>query len=120
MPLNSKTINQFVKATSNEKKDKKEKFVYGKITSFKNDKYYVTLDGSNIETPISRFTSTVNVDSENPERVIVMIKNHEAIVTGNVSSAATTESYVNEKLGEFLIVNTLEVSALWNEYFESL
>lgn len=95
MPLTNDIISQFVKITETKKTKKKEVFAYGEITkvdtSGDTPKYYVKLDGSDIETPVSDFTSEINT----AQRVIVMIKNHAAIVTGNITSKSTSTNYVD-------------------------
>lgn len=93
MKLSNTLVKQFAKNTSSKKTNKKETFVYGQITEKRDGVWYVKLDGTSIETPISDFTSTVDID----ERVIVMIKNHNAVVTGNVGAPATSQSYVDGK-----------------------
>ena len=115
MPLSNKVINQFVKATTKTENKTTEKFVYGTI-SIQNDKYYVQIDGSKIATPVSRFTSTIN----DKERVIVMIKNHEVIVTGNVDEASASTKYVNDAVKNIVVdsIDPSDVEALWNEYFK--
>lgn len=79
MALSNDLISQFVKVTKDEVDTKKETTVYGTIVEKDGDKY-VKLDGSELLTPI---TSTT--DAENNERVTVMIKDHGATVTGNIS-----------------------------------
>lgn len=123
MALSKSLVSRFVKVTKTEKAPKKETFVYGKIDSHeeievngeKQQKYYVKIDGSNTKTPVSRFTATVNID----ERVIVMIKNHEAIITGNVSSASSTTSYVDEKIDTLGSISPEYINGLWSDYFKS-
>lgn len=116
MSLSNKTLSQFVKVTQNDKKEKTEKFVYGKITDKKNDKYYVKIDGSDIETPVSSFTTSINAE----QRVIVMIKNHEAIVTGNVASPSASTKYVDDRiLEQNTPVDISEINNLWTDYFKS-
>lgn len=124
MPLSSNLVTQFVKNTSNNKQtNKKETFVYGKIcdrkevsSDGKKIKYYVKIDGSDIETPVSHFTATVNTD----ERVIIMIKNRSAIITGNVSSASATSQYVDdkvdEKIGEMSVISDQDILDMWTEF----
>lgn len=114
MGLSSKTLSQFVKTTQSDKKQKSEKFVYGEITKYENNKYYVKIDGSEKETPVSNFTSSIDTN----QRVIVMIKNHEAIVTGNVGSPAASTKYVDDKLLEQSApVDISDITALWDDYF---
>lgn len=81
MPLSSDLISQFVKATNDTMKREKETVIAYGTTVGLGDNIYVKLDGSDLLTPI---TSTVNVKPD--ERVTVMIKNHTATVTGNITS----------------------------------
>lgn len=82
MPLSSELISQFVKITNDDKDTKKESTVYG-TTAVKNGTTYVKLDGSDLLTPIN-----TTADVQPGERVIVMIKNHSATITGNMTSPA--------------------------------
>lgn len=81
MGLSSEVIRQFAKLTKTEE-TKRESTSYGTIV-VRDGVKYVQLDGSNVLTPAS-----TTVDMVNGERVTVMIKNHTAIVTGNISSPA--------------------------------
>lgn len=86
MSVSSDLILELVKATKGPEKQKTETTVYGTIKEYNNSNY-VQLDGSELLTPIS-----TTADTKDGERVTVMIKNHTAIVTGNISSpAARTE-----------------------------
>lgn len=80
MELSSNLISQFVEVTNNTEQPKKEATVYG-TTVVNASGTFVKLDGSDVLTPVST-TATV----EDGERVTVMIKNHTAIITGNISS----------------------------------
>lgn len=82
MGLSSDLISQFVKATNDKKRRKTETIVYGTIVISDGVKY-VKLDGSDLLTPVE---TTANTKAG--ERVTVMIKNHTAMVTGNISSPA--------------------------------
>ena len=82
MGLSSELLSQFAKATKDKSIKKSETIVYGTIVD-SNGVKYVQLDGSDILTPMA---STTNIESG--ERVPVMIKNHMAIVTGNLTSPA--------------------------------
>lgn len=82
MALSSELISQFVKITNDGKDTKTESTVYG-TTVTKNGTTYVQLDGSELFTPIN-----TTADVQPGERVIVMIKNHTATITGNISSPA--------------------------------
>lgn len=80
MVLPSDLLSQFAKATNDDPKPEKESIVYGVLVEI-NDKPYVRIDGSDLLTPA---TSTVN--AQPGERVTIMIKNHNAIITGNITS----------------------------------
>lgn len=112
MELSSELISQFVKINSGDKEVKSENTVYGTIREFNNSNY-VQIDGSNQLTPIS---TTVYV--EPGERVMVMIKNHTAVVTGNLSSPSArnedlnkVEGEVSRKISEFEIIIADKVSS---------
>ena len=89
MALTNDIISQFAKLTTN-KEEPKETTVYGTVV-ISDGKKYVRLDGSNIDTPISSTTKVANGD-----RVTVMIKNHEAIVTGNITSPSVGQNEMDE------------------------
>ena len=80
--LSNELLTQFAKITNDNKKDKKESTIYG-TTVDHNGSIYVRLDGSDLLTPI---LSTA--DAKPNERVTVMIKNHTATITGNMTSPA--------------------------------
>lgn len=113
MALSSDLISQFVQVTKEEKQSK-ETTVYGTIVEYNGGKY-VKLDGSELLTPIS-----ATADALKDERVTVMIKNHTAIVTGNLSSPSARRDTVKDisdnvselgsKISEFEIVIADKVS----------
>jgi hypothetical protein len=109
MSLSNDLISQFVKITKDtNKRSDKEPIVYGTIVE-QNDRIYAKLDGSESITPV-----TTTTDVKNGERVMVTIKNHQAIVTGNISSpsARTVDvKVVNEKVTEFENVSAHKVTA---------
>ena len=83
MSLSSDLISQFARITNdNSKRDKGTVITYC-TTILRGDSMYVKSDGSDVLTPVS---STVNVRDN--ERVTVMIKNHTATITGNITSPA--------------------------------
>lgn len=108
MSLSSDLISQFVKTTNDAKKSNEETTLYGTATKF-NGKMYAKLDGSDRLTPID-----TTVDVKEGERVTVLIKNHTATITGNVSSpSARTDDLkdtnkkveeANSKIGTFATV----------------
>lgn len=89
MALSTDLISQFVKVTKDETKDDKGSTVYGEVVKY-NNKDYVKIDGSDLLTPIS--SSSIVVDDG--ERVSILIKDHTATVTGNITSPAGTDKSV--------------------------
>ena len=80
MQLPSDLVSQFAKVVATKPKTKTESTVYA-TTVEHNGTIYVKIDGSEVLTPV---TTTTGVQSG--ERVTVMIKNHSATITGNMSS----------------------------------
>lgn len=106
MSLSSDLISQFVKATKDETVTKSETTLYGTIVY--DGKPYVRLDGSELLTPVS-----TTADVQDGERVTVLIKDHTATVTGNISSPAARTDTVKElgnQISEFEIVIADKVS----------
>ena len=120
MSLSDDIISQYVEVNA-EEKEKKEETLLGKIVSY-NGKQYVKLDGSDQLTPIA---STSSVDAD--DRVTVLLKNHSAIVTGNLSYPSAKNSKMTEisdKVDEFgnilaYSITTENIDAI-NAYFENL
>ena len=111
MALSNELISQFAKITTEKEETKTEEVVYGTTVSY-NGTVYVKLDGSDRLTPI---TSTTVVKPD--ERVTVMIKDHSAIVTGNLSSPSARNSDVEElgtQISEFdtIIANKVDTEEL--------
>lgn len=102
MSLSTDLAKQFAKATNDSKKQVTPEVTHkGTIVRY-NGKDYVQLDGSEVLTPITK-TAAVKPD----ERVTVVIKNHSATVTGNISSpAARTDDVadVDKKVTELYSV----------------
>lgn len=98
MSLSQELISEFVKMTKDDTPKKNETIAYGTVV--KSDGLtYVKLDGAEVLTPV---ITTTNVADK--ERVTVMIKNHTAVITGNITSPAARTGDV-EEVGE-------EVSAI--------
>lgn len=89
MALSTDLISQFVKVTKDETKDNKGSTVYGEVVKH-NGKDYVKIDGSDLLTPVS--SASIVVD--NGERASILIKDHTATITGNVTSPAGTDKSV--------------------------
>lgn len=94
MGLSNDLISQFVKTTKDTSKTKKEEIVYGTVKMYNGEKY-VQLDGSDLLTPI---TSTMIIDEN--DRVTVVIKNHTATVTGNITHPGASGQLVESMTGQ--------------------
>lgn len=90
MALSNEIASQFAKLTNGNKETEKEDILYGTVV-ISDGKKYVRLDGSNMDTPIS---STTNIKAN--DRVMVMIKDHAAIVTGNITSPSADQESVDD------------------------
>lgn len=90
MVLSADLLSQFAKITKDSGNTKKETTVYGTTVEY-NNSIYVKLDGSDLLTPV--YTTA---DTKAGERVTVMIKNHTATITGNISSPAARSGDVKE------------------------
>ena len=90
MALSSDLVSEFAKITNDGKDAKKEVTVYGTI-SVQNGINYVKLDGSDELTPV---VSTVSV--KDGERVIVTLKQHQAVVTSNLTDPAASSMRVGD------------------------
>lgn len=107
MSLSSELVSQFVKLTNDDKKPSEERTVFGTTVEY-NGSIYVKIDGSDLLTPVST-TASVKAD----ERVTVLIKDHSATITGNMSSPAARNDDVKEmgsKISEFEIVIAYRVT----------
>ena len=107
MGLSNDLISQFVKVTKDNTKQKTESTVYGETVYYKGETY-VKLDGSELLTPVKSTTDTIPGD-----RVAVMIKDHTATITGNLSSPSARKSQVDgigNKISEFEIIIADKVS----------
>lgn len=97
MALSVELISQFVKATKDTETKKTETIVYGTVvqkveaTDERNETVFVQFDGSTLSTPVITTAATKNGD-----RVTVMIKNHTAVITGNITDpSASTKTVGN-------------------------
>lgn len=115
MGLSYDIISEFVKITNDKKEKPTEETVFATIVQ-SGDSKYVRIDGSDLITPTNTTT-----DIEDGERVSVLIKDHTAIVTGNLSSPSASGDrvngivdVVNEKLGVFevIVADKIDVNEL--------
>ena len=93
MSLSSDLISEFVKVTKDDEKQKSETIVYGTTVVY-DGSTYVKLDGSELLTPVSTTSAT-----KPGERVTVMIKDHTATITGNMSSPSARSGDVEDIAG---------------------
>ena len=112
--ISQKIISDFSKTLSKNKKEKSEKIVKGKIIGINNE-YYVRLCdysedskefSSSINIPLK---STANVDITKP--VNVLIKNHTAIVIGNINDNSNDKYTLNDdnKYEDSPIINNTQL-----------
>ena len=109
MDLSKELIQQFIDVTSQDKEVQNGVTLYGTIKTQGSEKF-VILDGSDQLTPIKATTFV-----SDGERVTVMIKNHQAIVTGNLTSPAARqpdiEDTVGDKITEYDVIITKTIEA---------
>ena len=93
MDLNSILISEFAKITNDNKETINEgTTVYGTYR-VDGDGAYVQIDGSDTRTPVATTS-----EARNGDRVTVLIKNHRAIITGNLTDPSTTVKSVEERI----------------------
>ena len=91
MDLSNDLISKFVKITNDTDKQKsKEGTVYGTAVKY-NGSIYVKIDGSDLLTPID-----TTADIKEGERVTITIKDHNATVTGNITSPSASRDDVKK------------------------
>lgn len=91
MALSSDIVSQFAKMTNkNKPKPPAETTVKGTYKNVDGEEF-VQIDGSEIWTPVKS-----TVEAETGERVNVLIKNHSATVTGNISSPSARSKSVSD------------------------
>ena len=90
MGLSNDLLSQFAKITNDKTNAKKESTTYG-TAKVVGGVTYVQLDGSDLLTP---YSSTADV--KDGDRVQVTIKNHNATITGNLSSPSARTDDVKE------------------------
>ena len=113
MALSNELISQFVEVTADTAEKQTESTVYGKIIVKDNTKY-VQIDGSDLLTPISSTT-----DVQNGERVTVLIKDHKAVVSGNITSPSASSTAVTEISNKVAEAETLIAGKVSTKDFET-
>lgn len=105
MDLSNDLISKFVKITNdNDNQTSKESTVYGTAVEYEG-KMYVKIDGSDLLTPVE-----TTADIQTGERVTVMVKDHSATVTGNITSPSASSTTVKKV--------TKDVEAMGNQITE--
>lgn len=92
MSLSNDLVSQFVKSVRPESKETKESIVYGTVVADGSGALCVLLDGGDSKNPTPIIT-TSGISEGN--RVMVMIKNHSAIVIGNLDDPSAGAKQVN-------------------------
>lgn len=120
MNLSHDIISQFAKVVNKDRKQSTETTVYGTIVE-KNGGKYVCLDGNDptrddLLTPLTYKNGDLVVDfmtatAKDGDRVSVLIKDHAATVTGNLSSPAINTGDVSVVIGQSIDIamNNIQV-----------
>lgn len=116
MALSYELISQFAKLTKSDNKTNTESTVYGTIKVDENGNKYVKLDGSDQLTPlddenrpVADTTMNTAANANDGERVSVLIKNHTATVTGNISSPAARTGDVEKLEGDVTKIQEFDI-----------
>lgn len=88
MSISNDLVKQFVQITKDNSPVKTESTVYGTAVEY-DGQMYVQIDGSDLITPVETTT-----ELKSGERVTVMIKDHNATVTGNLTNPAAGKNTV--------------------------
>ena len=123
MGLSHELISQFAKVVNAGAKTNSESTVYGTVVTDGNGNKYVKLDGSDQLTPLGKenqpSVNTATANTNEGDRVSVLIKNHTATVTGNISSPAASDSDVETAITKFDIAVGDQIQAN-KAYFKEL
>lgn len=99
--LSNALVREFAEVMEVPQTEKTEKFLYGTIKN-NGESSYVKFDGSDFLTPI-----TSAMGYEDGDRVMVMMKDHRAIVTSNMTSPGVSQKYVKENCASFDMVSAI-------------
>ena len=100
--LSENLVKEFVKITNDDKKEKKENFLYGTVHIADNH-MDVILDGAETATPC---TSSVYV--EDGDRVVVMLMKRQAVITSNITKPSINTDFL--QAGEAFISGTIHAA----------
>ena len=113
MNLPVELVSKFVKVTRDEVETKQETTVQGTIVVQDNGKY-VKLDGSDVLTPVA-----LTAEANDGERVTVLIKDHTATVTGNMTSPSARVQSVEQIGDKVTAVEILVADKVSTIYFDA-
>lgn len=99
--LSRNIIKRYVQVASPEKITSNSETVYGTVVN-EGEELFVKIDGSNILTPVS---STIDIKAN--DRVLVLVKNHEATVIGSPSSPTARLEELNNLGGKVTKLDTV-------------
>lgn len=99
--LSNALVREFAEVMEVPQTEKTEKFLYGTIKN-NGESSYVKFDGSDFLTPV-----TSAMGYEDGDRVMVMMKDHRAIVTSNMTSPGVSQKYVKENCASFDAVSAI-------------
>lgn len=115
MALDHRLISQFAKLVNSDDKKSSESTVYGTVKVDANGNKYVQLDGSDQLTPLTEenqpSVDTASAKTHEDDRVSVLIKDHTATVTGNISSPAVSDGDVETAISKYDIVVAEKIQA---------
>ncbi len=104
MAISQDLITQLARATNDKSKTSSETTVKGTIKY--DGRMYVQIDGSDQLTPVS---TTVN--AEDGDRVTVLLKDHTATVTGNLTSPSANENDIHREIEKYDIIVVEQIQA---------
>ena len=104
MDLSRNIIKRYVQVASPEKITSNSETVYGTVVN-EGETLYVKIDGSSILTPVS---STIDIKAN--DRVLVLVKNHEATVIGSPSSPTARLEELTKLGGKVTKLDTVVAS----------
>lgn len=103
--LSDDLIKEFAKTTNDKQAKKSENFMYGTVKYKNEDEVQVHLDGA----PEDTYTPcTASVAVEVGDRVLLLLKNRQAVITSNVSSPSINAGYL--EAGEAVITGTIHAA----------
>ena len=123
MGISHDLLSQLAKTVKEDKKQSPESIVYGSVKTDSNGNKYVQLDGSDQLTPLSEdnqpTVDSTTTNMKDGDRVSVLIKNHTATITGNISAPSVSNDDVETSITNFDIAIGEQIQAN-RAYFKEL